>query len=899
MSSRRQEILRDLENNLYAYTTDVLKQICEKYQIPAPRSSSRMDLVADMVRTLEEVVKKKHKPKNDEEFKTGMKAFIDHIHSQFPPPAESSNPPASVVQSGVTINQAHTPINTVVGGGSASNEESDAAVQKSKLKNMKDRCFCGQKGTKKDIGLWITCHNMDCGAKFHHECLPWRLGDIDNFECPSCIILNNDPLNDVIQILFDPSILISEMEYLFKLTSEHFSKITEDVNIGIELRSIKMDGEHFFEQTWPDKCSIKINSKLIKEVKPLHQNSSLKKRRDEKLFNRQNVKLGPNNISMSYQNVQDGKNTKLKQDPKYIFTIVLVRKISVEELSQRIRNINRLTVEESKEFIKEKFLANKDLEINEIKVNLIDNISFTHIKHPARGLYCDHVPCFSLDFFLQSMENNYTRKWACPICKKRCNKMIVDSYLETIIEQAKKKNPDLENVFFLKNGDVVFKSDIIEEEHLDFPAEKKKETKPQEQAESKKPPQKEKVSDKPVDKPLDKNPNPDVELEILSITSEGDKKVSIKHSSRKKYGGHDQFSTPKRHGGGEPRKDLHGQSLEQAFQDVRLDEYSPRTIDDNSKHEKDLMSPRLDDEDFESKSISAALPILRADGKAQPREDSQGEIRQSASPGSNISEILQLQTSQLVFMPEDFNNDEEFDDIPKHIDPPQLTTKQQEELYKANQQLVAKSYDLLERTEKRDESVIDRMINNKLAKDTDLRDDRIYLTNLYENIEKTLDEVHQYEYSNYTNYFENSNKKIVKEKQVSKMIGLLYEFFINRKSTLVDSSNQQVLARYKLLWERTQSSDRYYNENVVGEEDEFMLIKRRPRNEVHDTELLNSILSSYGLLDDKTPKLIPLKRIKKIEPPLGQGASPDANLNRELHLLTPHEKMTEYSGNKK
>jgi MIZ/SP-RING zinc finger len=121
-----------------------------------------------------------------------------------------------------------------------------------------------------------------------------------------------------------------------------------------------------------------------------------------------------------------------------------------------------LSVEDSKEFINEKKLHNKDLEINEIKVNLIDNISLLSIKHPDRGLYCDHVPYFSLDYFLLSMENNFTRKWACPICKKRCNKLMVDSYLEMIIDQAKKKNPDLENVFFLKNGDVAFKSDIID-----------------------------------------------------------------------------------------------------------------------------------------------------------------------------------------------------------------------------------------------------------------------------------------------------------------------------------------------------------------------------------------------------------------------------------------------------
>ena len=59
------------------------------------------------------------------------------------------------------------------------------------------------------------------------------------------------------------------------------------------------------------------------------------------------MKVGVNSVSINFQNVVDGKNTKLKQDPKYVFSVVLVRKIAVDELSMRIRNINMLSVEDS------------------------------------------------------------------------------------------------------------------------------------------------------------------------------------------------------------------------------------------------------------------------------------------------------------------------------------------------------------------------------------------------------------------------------------------------------------------------------------------------------------------------------------------------------------------------
>lgn len=459
MTGSMQESLRTLESRLYMYTVPNLVLLCERLEIELASDDNvtRPALVKKISEWADREFRLGGSAVSEEAYKKAVKNFLDQLSVLMPEvPLPMISASVSPKESPQKKKENSNNTLTVV--------DSNSVIQASKLKNMKTACICGTKGTKKDLGMWITCTNPECGARFHHDCMPWSLNDKHNFECPSCLILSNDPLNDVIGILVEPSILISEQEYTFKLASDQQTKIQEDHNIGVEIRTIKCDGEHFYEQTWPDKCSIKLNNELIKEVKPLHQNSSLKKRKDEKIFSRKNIKMGSNSVWIQFENVQDGKNTKPKQDPKYVFVVVLVRRVSVEELSLRIRNMNTLSIEECKEFIKEKFLQNKDLEINEIKVNLIDNISFTTIKHPARGLFCDHVPCFSLDYFLLSMENNYTRKWACPMCKKRCNKFVVDSYIEKVVEQAMKKDPELENVFFLKNGDVIFKSDILEEE---------------------------------------------------------------------------------------------------------------------------------------------------------------------------------------------------------------------------------------------------------------------------------------------------------------------------------------------------------------------------------------------------------------------------------------------------
>ena len=63
--------------------------------------------------------------------------------------------------------------------------------------------------------------------------------------------------------------------------------IKNERTIGIEIRCIRIDGKDIktlYETTWPDLGEILINDKKLLELKPLQQNSSLKKRKDEKIF---------------------------------------------------------------------------------------------------------------------------------------------------------------------------------------------------------------------------------------------------------------------------------------------------------------------------------------------------------------------------------------------------------------------------------------------------------------------------------------------------------------------------------------------------------------------------------------------------------------------------------------
>ena len=132
--------------------------------------------------------------------------------------------------------------------------------------------------------MLVKCSNSDCENRFHIKCIKWKRDKTKPFVCPRCIILNNDPSNEVQSILVEPRILINEEVYDFVISFTDFKKLENknDKSIGIEIRCLKLDGKGINYQTWPDSGSLKLGNQIIAKFKPLHQNSALKKRKDEK-----------------------------------------------------------------------------------------------------------------------------------------------------------------------------------------------------------------------------------------------------------------------------------------------------------------------------------------------------------------------------------------------------------------------------------------------------------------------------------------------------------------------------------------------------------------------------------------------------------------------------------------
>ena len=286
--------------------------------------------------------------------------------------------------------------------------------------------------------------------------MQWRENELGRFECTECIILNNDPLKIVEKQLIQPSFVASNFKFQFKIPCLLADHINNHLDDEIEIRCIKLDGIHFFEQTWPDKCEVYINDSLIKEFRPLNPNSSLKKRRDEKLVLGKERRIGTNSLRFVYENIADGKNTKSGTDPKYVFAVLHVRRLSVKELSESIVKTRTLPISQCEKIIQDKFCENKDLKISEVKVDLICKMTFTHLSIPARGLYCNHLSCFSLNSYLQTMESNIEKKWRCPLCRKPCYKIVVDQKLEELVQKAVCLPSQPNQVIIRKTGEMSF-----------------------------------------------------------------------------------------------------------------------------------------------------------------------------------------------------------------------------------------------------------------------------------------------------------------------------------------------------------------------------------------------------------------------------------------------------------
>lgn len=121
---------------------------------------------------------------------------------------------------------------------------------------------------------------------------------------------------------------------------------------------------------------------------------------------------------------------------RYNLFIYLVKKFSVDELTQRIKQRNVITRESVLSEMMKK-ANDPDIEVGSSVMSLKDPISTLRISTPCRSTLCTHNQCFDAESFLQLQEQAPT--WTCPICNKSISyeALAVDAYVEEILRKAR------------------------------------------------------------------------------------------------------------------------------------------------------------------------------------------------------------------------------------------------------------------------------------------------------------------------------------------------------------------------------------------------------------------------------------------------------------------------------
>uniref|UniRef100_A0A914CHJ6 Probable NADH dehydrogenase [ubiquinone] iron-sulfur protein 7, mitochondrial n=1 Tax=Acrobeloides nanus TaxID=290746 RepID=A0A914CHJ6_9BILA len=125
----------------------------------------------------------------------------------------------------------------------------------------------------------------------------------------------------------------------------------------------------------------------------------------------------------------------------------LVKRVNSEILQDRLLknpNARRQFAVTKRNIIRRLAGDEDDVQMDSIKVSLIDPLVKTRIKIPARSVECEHLQCFDLTNYL--MMNEKRPGWKCAICDKNAHfsKLIIDEYYEKLISDVPSNTDDVE-----------------------------------------------------------------------------------------------------------------------------------------------------------------------------------------------------------------------------------------------------------------------------------------------------------------------------------------------------------------------------------------------------------------------------------------------------------------------
>ncbi|CAK55850.1 unnamed protein product (macronuclear) [Paramecium tetraurelia] len=269
--------------------------------------------------------------------------------------------------------------------------------------------------------------------------------------CSSCLLEKLNPFKKIVQTL-------GFLEYQYQQRSK--SRIHLDFTIAqelfrnpellLEIRCVMMNKNGLTDFTFPNSCTLLINGVTIKEFKPLIEKSCLRKRKDHCILINLDEFKNIYEIQRKYtftcvETIPDSKMRQEIPNQIYIFGLFVVQNQRLEQIIQSI--VNQSILSQIKTDVQK-----HEIKVDKSKVSLVCQYSFDLIKIPARGEFCQHQQCFSLNSYLEMMIHAEHMKWICPICKKNSISLRIDHYQWGIIKKIQQLNIKVDQITVDQNG---------------------------------------------------------------------------------------------------------------------------------------------------------------------------------------------------------------------------------------------------------------------------------------------------------------------------------------------------------------------------------------------------------------------------------------------------------------
>ncbi|XP_074649733.1 E3 SUMO-protein ligase PIAS2-like [Tubulanus polymorphus] len=187
-----------------------------------------------------------------------------------------------------------------------------------------------------------------------------------------------------------------------------------EYTVQVQLRFCLLETSCQQEDNFPPSICVRVNSKMAQLPNPIPTNKpGVEPKRPSRPVNITNIcRISPtvsNHLNVSWAH-DLGRN--------YCVGVFLVRKVTSEELLNRLRHTGIKHPDHSRALIKEKLRHDPDSEIatTSLRVSLMCPLGKMRIRTPCRAHTCNHLQCFDAATFLMMNEKKPT--WICPVCDK-------------------------------------------------------------------------------------------------------------------------------------------------------------------------------------------------------------------------------------------------------------------------------------------------------------------------------------------------------------------------------------------------------------------------------------------------------------------------------------------------